>query len=94
MYLPTNHWGNGDPEEIRMYREDLEWMIYTPAKLVLGGDLNSSVGDLSSRERNKAAGPYGLGRTNDAGNDLMNWWLRNNLQRANSFSRHRYMKTQ
>ena len=57
-------------------------MIQTPAKLVVGGDFNTSVGDLLGRERNKAAGPYGLGRTND----LMNWCLRNNLQWANSFS--------
>ncbi|XP_063727214.1 uncharacterized protein LOC134854786 [Symsagittifera roscoffensis] len=76
-----------------MYREELEWMIHTPEKLVVGGDLNSSVGDLSGRERNEAAGPCGFGHTNDAGNDLMNWCLRNNLQWANSFFRHRYRGT-
>ena len=61
--------------------------------MVVGGDFNSSVGDLSGRERNEAADPYGLGRTNDAGNYLMNWCLRNNLQWTNSFFRHRYRGT-
>ena len=84
---------NGDLEEFRMYREELQWMIHTPTKLVVGGDFNSSVGDLSGGERNETAGPYWLGRTNDAANDQMNWCLRNNLQCANSFFRHRYQGT-
>ena len=63
------------------------------SKVVVGGDFNSSVGDLLGRERNEAADPFRLGRTNDAETYLMNWCLRNYLKWTNSFFRHCYRGT-
>ena len=41
--------------------------------LVVGGDLNLSIGDTSRRESNAVVGLYGLGTTNDAENSLLEW---------------------
>ena len=80
---------NSDRRDFDAYREELNEMIRCGAKkLVLGGDFNSSVGDTSQREEDDAVGPFGLGRTNAAGRDLIEWCHEQGLTWTSSFFRH------
>ena len=63
-----------------------DWIgCHMPQGVVIEGDFNFSIGDTSRREWDETAGSFELGRTNEAGYNLMNWYRQNNLQRANSF---------
>ena len=66
---------NSDKVEFAEYREELNGLILKckqQTKLIIGGDLNSSVGNDTKRE-DEVADPFGLGPTNLAGEDLINW---------------------
>ena len=66
---------NSDKVEFAEYREELNGLILKckqQTKLIIGGDLNSSVGNDTKRE-DEVAGPFGLGPTNLAGEDLIKW---------------------
>ena len=56
--------------------------------LIIGGDFNASIGETTDREEDQAAGPHGLGRTNPAGHDLLNWCHEQGLAWGNSFFEH------
>ena len=90
MFIATYQpiWG-GDRVEYETYREELNGMILKCGRrnLVVGGDLNASIGNTSHREQSSAAGPFGQGKMNDAGEDLVNWCLTQDLAWANSFFR-------
>ena len=62
-----------DEEGMERYRMDLEIQVAIGrnARLVIGGAFNTSVG--MNAERPRVCGMYGLGRTNDAGRDLIEW---------------------
>ena len=55
-------------------------------KLVIGGDFNASVG--RNQYRQGVCGRYGLGVSNEAGRDLINWCDQVGLAYANSYHRH------
>ena len=55
-------------------------------KLVIGGDFNASVG--RNQFRQGVCGRYGLGVSNEAGRDLINWCDQVGLAYANSYHRH------
>ncbi|XP_063711602.1 uncharacterized protein LOC134839904 [Symsagittifera roscoffensis] len=83
---------NADPVEFASYREELNEQILgcdKHIKLIIGGDWNSSIGDTNRRTQDKVAGAYGLGNTNAAGNDLINWCHEHELAWTNSFFRHK-----
>ena len=76
---------NGDPEEFDEYREELQQMLIYKGKTVVGGDFNSSVGDIREREVPGTAGPHGLAKTNVAGRNLLNWCASEGLAWVNFF---------
>ena len=69
----------GQTDDFARYREELEDMLITLNLLVIGGDFNSSVGDTRERSRDTVAGKFGLGKTNTAGVDLIEWCHANQL---------------
>ena len=81
-YQPV--WG-GSKDELKRYREELQNMIFFRGKMIVGGDFNASIGDTSERDTSKAAGPFGLGKMNPAGRDLLNWCEGEGLVWVNSF---------
>ena len=54
-------------------------------RMVIGGDFNATVG--KGKEREEVCGRYGLGRPNEAGRDLIEWYEEHELAYANSFVR-------
>ena len=83
---------NSDKVEFAEYREELNGLILKckqQTKLIFGGDLNSSVGNDTKREKDEVAGPFGLGPTNSAGEDLINWCHEQCLSFVNSFFKHK-----
>ena len=88
LYQPL--W-NSDPEVFKEYREELSSQLQTRKArdiLVIGGDFNATVGDIQVREADEAAGMFGLGKTNRAGRDLIDWCHEHQLCWVNSFFRH------
>ena len=88
LYQPL--W-NSDPEVFKEYREELSSQLQTRKArdiLVIGGDFNATVGDIQVREADEAAGQFGLGKTNRAGRDLIDWCHEHQLCWVNSFFRH------
>ena len=86
VYQPV--WSNGR-EAVEQYRTEVESQIASsPANevLVVGGDHNAHVG--SGSERHRVCGRYGIGNTNQAGEDLLNWCEENDLAHVNSFHQH------
>ena len=79
----------GQTDDFARYREELEDMLITQNLLVIGGDFNSSVGDTRERSRDTVAGKFGLGKTNTAGVDLIEWCHANQLAWVNSFFQHK-----
>ena len=83
-------WDNG-ALGIDTYRKELEDELARTPKaktLVIGGDHNAQVGRHSQRAG--TSGIFGLTtRTNEAGNDLLDWCETNGLSHVNSFSAHR-----
>ena len=82
---------SGDLAVISAYREELNSQIMQCKQqndLIIGGDFNASIGETTDREEDQAAGPHGLGRTNPAGHDLLNWCHEQGLAWGNSFFEH------
>ena len=93
-YQPVwGHW----PEEMQEYRNQLEEIVHRSKRedmLIIGGDFNSNVGKRNNRSRDlPSCGIYGLGKMNDAGEDLIEWTYQNSLCYINSFFEHRHRGT-
>jgi exonuclease III len=87
VYQPL--WSNGR-EGIEQYRHEVEQQVaFSPPRelMVIGGDHNAQIGKGSQRDG--IAGRFGLNtRTNEAGEDLLNWCESQAMAYANSFSCH------
>ncbi|XP_075264195.1 uncharacterized protein LOC142356111 [Convolutriloba macropyga] len=78
---------NGDSDELLDYKEELQAMLHWKGKIIVGGDFNSSVGNTEKRGVSNVAGAFGLGTTNTAGVDLINWCNEFGLCWTSSFFR-------
>ena len=78
-----------DEEGMDRYRRDLESQVAIRKNLrfVIEGDFNASMG--MNAERPGVCGNLGLGRTNDAGRDLIEWCEQHELQHVNSYMRYK-----
>ena len=85
-YQPLWKYGN---IQLEQYRQELEEKPQRTRKddiIVIGGDHNSSVGPREGENwQPGVCGNYGLGTTNEAGKDLLNWCQLNGLSWINSF---------
>ena len=85
-YQPLWKYGN---IQIEQYRHELEEKLQRTRRdgiIVIGGDHNSSVGPREGENwRPGVCGNYGLGTTNEAGKDLLNWCQLNGLRWIDSF---------
>jgi len=75
--------------QIERYRQELEEKLQRTRRddiIIIGGDHNSSVGPREGENwQLGVCGNYGLGTTNEAGKDLLNWCQLNGLSWINSF---------
>ena len=85
VYQPI--WGS-DEEGMERCRGEMEKQVEMGGKekLIIGGDFNASVG--RNQNRPGVCGRYGLGLSNEAGRDLVNWCGEVGLAYANSYVRH------
>ena len=85
-YQPLWKYGN---MQIEQYRQELEEKLQRTRRddiIIIGGDHNSSVGPREGENwQPGVCGNYGLGATNEAGKDLLNWCQLNGLSWMNSF---------
>ena len=86
VYQPLWKYGN---MQIEQYRQELEEKLQRTRRddvIIIGGDHNSSVGPGEGENWQPGiCGKYGLGTTNEAGKDLLNWCQLNGLSWINSF---------
>ena len=89
-HATNQSWGENEGE-MRKCREDLEEQLILKRRsawLIIGGDFNSQVRGRDSRVETDTYRRYGLGRTNAAGEDLIQWMEINNLCWVISFFDH------
>ena len=87
------------PQEREKLWDDIECQLAgcsSKTKIVIGGDFNASIGGLNraSKENNPldalgdCRGPFGLGKTNNAGEELTQWLRAHNMCWISSFFNH------
>ena len=85
-YQPLWKYGNIQVEQCRQELEEKLQRTRRDDIIVIEGDHNSSVGPWEGENwRPGVCGNYGLGITNEAGKDLLNWCQLNGLSWINSF---------
>ena len=75
-------------QEVRRYIEDQLVTATSKQFVVIGGDWNATIGKADKAVWAGTVGKYGLGRMNEAGDNLLQWAMFQNLCWANSFSNH------
>ena len=89
VYAPTSD--AADDEREQFYDDLQELLDVTPASdlVLVSGDFNARIGNsLDKLEEREVVGKYCLGRRNDAGEDMANFCVANNLRIMNTSFQH------